>query len=273
MRSLPLLAAAIALCALSACGKPASFGLGDEGIGRTYYDYVNEAESCEARAPVGSIDISCSFSDERRQVLVDDLRSLEGMSFTARPATEKLKRALGIDRLSGHTLFSWLERRARYLLAGSFDARRARGTNQLALNYGAYRFYLAQSLELPTPRANIPGHGLLTIGGADVGLVRLSDGFFAVDPASAARYPHWARLSRLSTLIHEARHSDGFQHQECPSGHPNAGRTLCDGEEGPYAIEAYFLEAFADSCADCSQSEKLYLRIYSDLTLENNVLR
>lgn len=69
-------------------------------------------------------------------------------------------------------------------------------------------------------------------------------------------------LNRLSTLFHEARHSDGhgahlgFFHAICPMGHPFAGEAACDKNlNGPYAVGAQVVKEFAKNCVSCNESE------------------
>ncbi len=74
-------------------------------------------------------------------------------------------------------------------------------------------------------------------------------------------------LSRLSTLFHEARHSDGhgatlgFPHAICPEDHSYAGHPACDKNlNGPYTIGAQVLGSLVEACADCSTKEKTILK-------------
>jgi hypothetical protein len=74
-------------------------------------------------------------------------------------------------------------------------------------------------------------------------------------------------ISRLATLFHEARHSDGhgatlaFGHAYCPEGHAYAGYPACDKNlNGPYTIGAQILKTLAQGCGDCSVREKAILK-------------
>ncbi|NUM88852.1 MAG: hypothetical protein HUU37_06590, partial [Bdellovibrionales bacterium] len=98
-----------------------------------------------------------------------------------------------------------------------------------------------------------------------VGLVQIDQGLFTnPEPDRLA-----ARLHRVSTMLHEARHSDGtgkslgFFHFVCPDGHDYAGQEACDvAQNGPYAIEGRALKLFASTCgARCTKKEKEMLRL------------
>jgi hypothetical protein len=75
-------------------------------------------------------------------------------------------------------------------------------------------------------------------------------------------------LSRLSTLFHESRHSDGhgkslgFMHAICPEGHAYAGFPACDKNlNGPYTVGAQVLSSLIQACGDCSTKEKTVLKM------------
>lgn len=73
-------------------------------------------------------------------------------------------------------------------------------------------------------------------------------------------------ISRMSTLFHEARHSDGnskhtgFMHALCPKGHPMVGNYACEGSaNGPYSIGALSQKHLLKNCKTCSTREKTAL--------------
>ncbi|MBS1983904.1 MAG: hypothetical protein JST16_07005 [Bdellovibrionales bacterium] len=70
------------------------------------------------------------------------------------------------------------------------------------------------------------------------------------------------QIMRISTLLHEAHHSDGqghslgFAHIRCPKGHDLAGKFACDlAYNGPYTLDALFVKASLRACANCSAAE------------------
>ncbi|MCP4913565.1 MAG: hypothetical protein GY909_10635 [Oligoflexia bacterium] len=74
-------------------------------------------------------------------------------------------------------------------------------------------------------------------------------------------------IIRISTLLHEARHSDGsgknlgFLHIPCPKGHDYEGLKACDFNlNGPYSISSQSLIEFLKSCQDCNEEEKEIIR-------------
>jgi hypothetical protein len=69
-------------------------------------------------------------------------------------------------------------------------------------------------------------------------------------------------IFRLSTLFHEARHSDGnsahtgFLHEYCPVGHPYAGFGACEiSGNGSYTIGALSNRHLLKNCTACSPAE------------------
>jgi hypothetical protein len=105
-----------------------------------------------------------------------------------------------------------------------------------------------------------PHHGFIQIG-AGLFLERLRVNPQFQDAGANA-------LSRLSTLFHESRHSDGhgatlgFMHAICPAGHDYAGYPACDKNlNGPYTVGAQVLKTLAQACGDCSTKEKTVLKM------------
>jgi hypothetical protein len=75
-------------------------------------------------------------------------------------------------------------------------------------------------------------------------------------------------LSRLSTLFHESRHSDGhgatlgFMHAICPEGHAYAGYPACDKNlNGPYTVGAQVLSSLIEACEECTTKDKAILKM------------
>jgi hypothetical protein len=79
-----------------------------------------------------------------------------------------------------------------------------------------------------------------------------------------ARVP---RIIRLSLLIHEARHSEGWPHEICPSGPESMssqilgidlhGKQACDpGALGAYGVQFVMLKNIQRFCETCSRQER-----------------
>ncbi len=76
------------------------------------------------------------------------------------------------------------------------------------------------------------------------------------------------RSSRITTYLHEARHSDGtgsdlgMGHSLCPKKHDYAGLYACeDAVNGPYAINAAMSFESYVNCSNCSENEKVYYQM------------
>jgi hypothetical protein len=99
------------------------------------------------------------------------------------------------------------------------------------------------------------------------GVLETGSGLFLI----SEQYQNVVKIFRLTTLIHESRHSDGnglttgFLHSVCPSG-TYKGMAACDHSlNGPYEIEAMATKAFMNSCTSCSVKEMQILReLYLD---------
>lgn len=125
------------------------------------------------------------------------------------------------------------------------------------------------------------GQDLVEINSTRAGVIQLGDAYSSdlADP-----------LLRVSTLVHEARHSDctggvskqdlrllragkdptrkecGHLHADCPAGHPYAGYPACDDHPwGAYAVEADYMAAVAKTCLNCSaRDQKVATVVFAD---------
>lgn len=97
-----------------------------------------------------------------------------------------------------------------------------------------------------------------------VGLLQVGEGLFFKEfllnpnPLAPAN-----SISRLGTLFHEARHSDGnskhtgFLHFTCPEGHPYANYAACEvSSNGSYTVGALSERHMLANCSACSEKEK-----------------
>jgi hypothetical protein len=103
-------------------------------------------------------------------------------------------------------------------------------------------------------------------GGAHV--VQLSDRYG--DPAIP-------QVARLSLLVHEARHSDGFSHVTCPASvgpsHylqlPLAGREACDVTAlGGYGVQYVLLKNIERYCESCTSEDRIEAGRFADSLLQ-----
>lgn len=120
-----------------------------------------------------------------------------------------------------------------------------------------------------------PGLGDIPMTSPRIGLLQVGQGLFAllgpqrnqVNPPPDIHNPDSAYM-RLSTLFHEARHSDGngkslgFLHIICPAGHPYEGYAACDDSlNGAYTVGAIVGKTLAENCSECSVAQKESLRL------------
>lgn len=151
----------------------------------------------------------------------------------------------------------------------------------VASNVGTAIWYTTAMEGLPPATLSL-GSNQIQIGSTRAGVIQLGSGY-TKDPDMS--------VLRISTLIHEARHSDctggvhisdlsllkdgkepesrrcGHMHVKCPTGHPYAGYAACDQGDpfGAYSVEAVYLAALARACSGCSNIEqKTAFILFSD---------
>jgi hypothetical protein len=112
-----------------------------------------------------------------------------------------------------------------------------------------------------------------------VGIIQLGNGYSLTK--GLLRKPWLPTIDRVSTIVHEARHSDctggiskadvanlsqgtlpedhscGHMHVVCPAGHPLAGYMACDGQAwGAYAVQGVYEVILSQDCTTCTEAEK-----------------
>ena len=116
----------------------------------------------------------------------------------------------------------------------------------------------------------IPGQGVAKMSSPRTGVIQIGKGLFALRSKDANASPRDLERSyfRLSTLFHEARHSDGngktlsFFHNLCPKGHAYEDYYACDRSlNGSYSVGAYVTRALTENCADCTPAQKEVMRL------------
>lgn len=100
-----------------------------------------------------------------------------------------------------------------------------------------------------------------------VGILQVGEGLFYEDSMINADKASPANsVSRISTLFHEARHSDGngkstgFVHSICPEGHDYEGHPACEvSGNGSYTIGALSGRHLLKNCTSCSLEDQIVL--------------
>jgi hypothetical protein len=110
-------------------------------------------------------------------------------------------------------------------------------------------------------------HGAFACSTAS-GTVRLSDHY--VEPEIPA-------VVRLSFLVHEARHAEGWGHETCPAGTPRspfqnaslAGARECDPTElGANGVQIVMLKNIARYCTTCADELRHEADTFADFLLQ-----
>jgi hypothetical protein len=111
----------------------------------------------------------------------------------------------------------------------------------------------------------------ITVTSPRVGIIQIGEGLFvkrSTQLATSTLTDIENSLARISTMFHEARHSDGngktlgMMHAICPKGHSYAGFGACDFSlNGSYSVGAYSMKAMAENCSDCNAAQKEVLRL------------
>jgi len=238
--------------------------------------------------------------EEQSQILGNDLRRLDKMSLSA---SSEMLRIYGLKDGEGASLSSWLSERVQWVLSEDFNLEKSLRPSPATLFFRFPNPGIIPDIETPTKTAEPGGEvktvmsnlggalylggkqaGLLInvaiegkVGGLDIrsprtGLLKVGEGLFFKGGKLAKASPDFLSHYRLSTLVHEARHSDGngkslgFLHATCPEGHDLAGYPACDRNlNGPYMVGALFSQAMAKDCDDCSEVDKeLYQLVTAD---------
>lgn len=251
--------------------------------------------SSHAFEPVFSFGVSRSQKD----ILLKDIKVLKALDLKAHPDDKTLS-YLEIDDLNADVLVDWLSQRVRYIvedselsdfklntikknvaypypnslpaLEVSSKLHQEKGVTVMS-NIGAAFYYLGkvtkELLQLNL-RLGFFQYKKIDITSPRVGILKIGEGLFLPRLDINRENPKAISnsLNRLSTLFHEARHSDGhgeglgFFHSPCPINHSYAGQMACDKNlNGPYAIGAQVLREFAKNCDTCSVSEREQMKL------------
>ena len=96
------------------------------------------------------------------------------------------------------------------------------------------------------------------------GVIKVGEGLFhKIRLINANPVAQVNMITRLMTLFHEARHSDGtgehagFYHDYCPPNHSYALNLACDKSgNGPYSVGAIVMKQLLKTCTTCTAAEK-----------------
>lgn len=205
---------------------------------------------------------------------------------------KELKQVFGITNSEGPSLHNWLINRVKYIVGESYQF----GGQNIVPGSPFFRF---PSTPLPDMKNGLSESSIKTVminmgtamynAGKEqnflfgarfdniniyatsprLGLIQVGEGLF--DPTFALNKDPAATsnsISRLSTLFHEARHSDGngkstgFGHIMCPEDHPYNGFYACEkSSNGSYKVGALSTRQLYLNCYSCSNEEKYILEL------------
>ena len=191
-----------------------------------------------------------------------------------------------VTKGDGPNMHNWLVNRVRYIVGESFQL-----DNRSVLQTSGYRFpntplpdafsavqeagkpvvvmsnlggavYLMGKQANTLLGVNFDGEKVM-LTSARVGLLQVGEGLFLprflLNPNVNAPANS---ISRLGTLFHEARHSDGngksnsFTHDICPPSHPYKGAAACEfSVNGSYTVGGLSEKHMLMNCSQCSEKE------------------
>lgn len=254
---------------------------------------------------VGGIEIHNSVPYEQQQALAGDLQYL--YLNPVRTPDRGFLAVTGMRGGSGPAMHHWLLRRVSTIVGESFNATRATEIHPRPGRFSFPDSILPSWYTDPqiTPfSANTPstsprrllffmsnlsgplylegkrdgvlrGHrlGPRRVVWADsprAGVIKVGAALFHRDfrPTKARLRSRANSIQRLTTLFHEARHSDGngatavFLHTLCPRGHAYEGSHVCDASSnGPYSVGALTARHLLSDCTTCSVTEQTVLQV------------
>jgi len=227
-----------------------------------------------------NITFDSSVPDEQKELLTQDLEVIESLNFSGVSSDDLDK--IDLPELSSTSLGNFLKERIRYIVGESYDADTKRTIVSSSYNYNPAVFasfsspfdrivtvmtntgssvYLAGKKSNVLYSLDVADENIL-INTTRVGIIKIGEGLFSSTKLKSSSSSSLARrLLRLSTLFHEARHSDGngtnagFPHTKCTYG-DFAGYYACESNtNGPYNLEAMLLRHFYRACSNCNETE------------------
>lgn len=212
-----------------------------------------------------SIRLDPHISEPHRKIILKDLEYLSSINLDDKSkAGINFTKILGTPDLHGPTLLSWIQERIKLILDESTWGNEK---NVYGVNWGftsspseVIRFNQETGLNIPAPVRGRRAYGVVTLYA-----LLLESGKHDIRKLDYSR-----SIYRLSTLFHEARHSDGnrksnswgFDHTLCPAGSVHSGLLACDlFSNGPTKIGYYYLKVALENCASCSTVGKDLIRM------------
>lgn len=233
-----------------------------------------------------NIKYSSGVSAAKVDLIQQDLQLLSGLQWSNQ--VDDLQRIFKMPEINSRVMEDWLGDRVSYLIdekhpldmssirvlnvkSAPTRAKNANGNSGTAVlrNIGV-EIYSSAKLTGVKLGLDVEGQGTVPVLSPRVGLIQMFSPFFmsiAEDGPFAQVGEFVNRIFRISTLFHEARHSDGngeslgFRHVACPKGHNFEGLPACDKmANGAYRIQALVLESIEKGCETCSPGQKEVLR-------------
>jgi len=250
----------------------------------------------DAHSEVLNIRFSSGVRSEEKKMILSDLSYLKRGVF--QDPSGEVSRVMKLPQVSGQTLEAWLAKRVFFILDEAHPVNQSVvGTLASDVEYDAYYDAMATvslnpgEVKIGKIMENIgtalyrmgkdmgdlysfriDGVGKIAVNTPRVGILQIGPLYFNQviedDELPVESLLFIKSLNRLSTLFHEARHSDGlgkslgFPHVRCPKGHAYENKMACDlPSNGSYRIGAMILDSAQKGCEKCSEGQKDALKI------------
>lgn len=268
----------------SSCGKGGGGGGGGGGS-------ALDSRSLKS-API-ALTVNSAMSPEMQSTLINDLHAIQTLSEVSDNESE-ITSMMSLDNSNGPSLLQWIEDRVSYVSGPVSNNEMQDGARFFSIISNRINLEPLSAVKVSTIAANL-GSALyisakksgvraqydfsksktIDIRSPRVGLIILFEPYFdyktfGINTSKEDAFSN--SMARMSTLVHEARHSDGnndslgFPHVVCPGSKPEyKGSMACDkAENGAYAIEAALHKKFIAECLvrDCTLTEIAILKAY-----------
>jgi hypothetical protein len=232
-----------------------------------------------ASTQFGGIHFHSSLKPSQAKLLSGDLGRLYKTPFLVKD--EEFLKMTGLETGDGPSMHNWLLNRVQYVVGQDYKLEsnlvfrtdytfpqvgpisRPEFFNSMVVmsNIGA-ALYLVGKQQKTLLGLKFDGQEVFAKS-PRVGILQVGEGLFYKNKTASPAHS----ISRLGTLFHEARHSDGkgqgvaFKHVVCPPGHNLAGSLACDkAPNGPYTVGAMSQRYMLKNCKKCTAKEKARIR-------------